>query len=167
MANKMEKVAIESIIEEMKKNPSTRFSKSDFQTLVYGILADKNFKAKRYVLRNEEITEEEFSIGSGMYRFLDKLLKHAGLTDSSVRQMILEEFEYSPRDLEWVTDAVDEAMWIYTECGKNMRVFREKMLQLTLRKIIRTGKYDGKITYKKSVTDRAASLAKRKLITGK
>ena len=32
--------AVSSIVEELKKNPSARFSKSDFQILVYGILSD-------------------------------------------------------------------------------------------------------------------------------
>ncbi|MDE6040943.1 MAG: hypothetical protein K2F99_05145, partial [Muribaculaceae bacterium] len=73
-------------------------------------------------------------------------------------------FEYGPRDVEWVTDAIDEATWIYTECGKNMRMFRAKMLQLTIQKMARSGKYDGKITYKKKVVDRMLDMEKRRLM---
>lgn len=153
--------SVASIIEELKANPSSRFSKSDFQALIYGILSDKDFKAKKYVLRNDQLVEEDADIDAGLYKFLDKLLKHAGMTDSGERSQIINSFEYGPRDIEWVADAVDEAMCIYTECGKNMRMFREKMLQLTIKKMVRTGKYDGKVTYKKMVVDRALALKKR------
>ena len=60
----------------------------------------------------------------------------------------------------WSIDCVDEAMAIYTDCGKNMRMFRDKMLQLTIRKIKRTGAHEGKWTYKKTVMDRMAKMKK-------
>ena len=153
--------SVDEIVKELKSNPSSRFSKSDFQTLVFAILSDKNFKAKKYVLRNDEMVEDEADINQAMLKFLDKLLKHTGISNPNQRAEILDTFEYGSRDLEWVSDAVDEATAIYTDCGKNMRMFRDKMLQLTIKKITRTGKYDGKITYKKSVLDRAAALSKR------
>ena len=153
--------AVSSIVEELKKNPSARFSKSDFQILVYGILSDKDFKVKKYLLRNDALVEDEVDIGAGMTKFLDKLLKHAGVSESSERAKIIDGFEYGPRDIEWVTDAVDEAMYQYTECGKNMRMFRDKMRQLTIKKMVRSGKYDGKITYKKTVVDRALAIEKK------
>lgn len=154
-------VAVESIVEELKKNPSVRFSKSDFQTLVFGVLSDKDFKAKKYVVRNDSLIEEITDIHGNMMKFLDKLLKHTGISNSDQRAKILETFEYNARDVEWVSDAIDEAMAIYTDCGKNMRMFRDKMLQLTVKKIARSGKYDGKNTYKKTVLDRAAALQKK------
>ena len=63
--------------------------------------------------------------------------------------------------MEWVSDAVDEAMFIYTECGKNLRIFRDKMLNLSVKKMTRSGKYNGKVTYKKAVVDRMLALQKR------
>lgn len=159
---KMVNKTVAELIDELKQNPSTRFSKSDFQTLVFGILSDKTFKAKKYLLRGDAIIEEDVDISAGLRRFLDKLLKHAGVAESSERADIIEAFEYSPKDIEWVTDAVDEAMAIYSDCGKNMRMFRTKMLQLTVTKMVRSGKYEGKVTYKKAVVDRAAALEKRK-----
>lgn len=161
MSEKNVNVAVASIVEDLKKNPSSRFSKADFQLLVYGVLADDDFKAKKYLLRNDQLVEEDVSINAGMYKFMDKLLKHAGMIDAGERAKTIETFEYTSRDIEWIVDAVDEAMYIYSECGKNMRVFRDKMLQLAVRKMVRSGKYDGKITYKKMVTDRAAMLAKK------
>lgn len=155
------KVAVEALTEDLKKNPSSRFSKQDFQLLVFGILSDKNFKSKRYLLRGTELIESEVDINAGMNKFLDKLLKHAGVVEPSERAKIIDGFEYNPKDVEWITDAVDEAMHIYTECGKNMRMFRDKMLQLTVQKMVRTGKYDGKVTYKKKVVDRALEIRKR------
>ena len=163
MATKEEKavkVTVEELMKQIKENQTSRFSKSDFQMLVYAVLSDENFKAKKYLLKNGELVEEDVDLSTGMYRFLDKLLKHVGLSDSGERQKMIESFVYSPKDLEWITDAVDEAMYIYTDCDKNMRMFRDKMLNLTIKKMVRSGKYDGKITYKKSVIDRAAKLKK-------
>ena len=159
---KMVETRVENIVEEIKNNPSKRFSKADFQVLVYGVLADSDFKGKKYLLRNQQLLEEEVSYNQGLKKFLDKLLKHAGMTDSTERAQVIETFEYSPKDLEWVSDAVDEAMFIYSECDKNMRIFRDKMLQLTVKKIVRSGKYGGKISYKKQVVDRSAMLDKKK-----
>ena len=153
--------SVEAFVEELRKNPSNRFSKADFQMLVFSVLADKDFKAKKYILRGDELLESEYSISAGMAKFMDKLLKHAGVDSSAERTQIIDSFDYGPRDIEWVTDAVDEAMYAYTECGKNMRMFRDKMIQLTIKKMVRSGKYDGKITYKKTVVDRALAIQKR------
>lgn len=158
---KVVKKTVTELVDDLKKNPSKRFSKSDFQMLVFGILSDDTFKAKKYLLKNTTIEEEEYTIADGMQKFLDKLLKHAGMTDSAERARIIETFEYNSKDVEFVSDAVDEAMYQYSECDKNMRMFRDKMLQLTIKKMVRTGKYNGKITYKKMVMDRAAILAKK------
>lgn len=158
---KVVKVAVKDLVDELQKNPSTRFSKQDFQTLVFGVLSDKDFNAKRYLLRGTELIENDADINGGMVKFLDKLLKHAGMVDPGERSKIIDSFEFSPKDVDWVTDAVDEAMSIYTECGKNMRMFRDKMLQLTIQKMTRSGKYDGKFTYKKKVIDRALEMKKR------
>lgn len=151
-------VKVDEIIEKLKKDPSSRFSKGDFQTLVYAVLSDEDFKAKKYLIQNSELQEEDVSIGDGMKKFLDKVLKHAGMSDSAERAKVIDTFEYSPKDIEWVTDAVDEAMHIYTECGKNMRMFRQKMLQLAVKKITRS---DGRLSYRKVVTDRSKNLAKK------
>ena len=160
MANKVE-ANVAKMVEELKKNPSTRFSKSDFQGLVYAILADKDFDTKKYVIKNDEMVEVHSSMNAAMAKFMDKLLKHAQMNDSTERARVIESFEFGPRDIEWITDAVDEAMYQYSECGKNMRMFRDKMLQLSVKKMVRSGKSAGKITYKKSVVDRALALQKR------
>ena len=160
MANKVE-ANVAKMVEELKKNPSARFSKSDFQGLVYAILADKDFDTKNYVIKNDEMVEVHSSMNAAMAKFMDKLLKHAQMNDSTERARVIESFEFGPRDIEWITDAVDEAMYQYSECGKNMRMFRDKMLQLSVKKMVRSGKSAGKITYKKSVVDRALALQKR------
>ena len=161
MANKVE-ANVAKMVEELKKNPSARFSKSDFQALVYAVLADKDFDTKKYVIKNDEFIEQHTSLNDAMKKFMDKLLKHAQMTDSAERAAVIDSFEFGPRDVEWITDAVDEAMYQYSECGKNMRMFRDKMLQLSVKKMVRYGKSAGKITYKKSVVDRAVALKKRK-----
>lgn len=157
MADKVVKVAVQEMIDKMKENPSSRFSKSDYQMLVYGVLADKDFKAKRYL---DPENEEEMDIQGGMFKFLDKLLKHAGMTDAGERQKVLDTFEFGVRDVEWVSDAVDEAMSIYIECGKSYRMFREKMISLAVKKIKRSGKYEGKVGFKKSIMDKSLKAAK-------
>ena len=158
MANDIVTVAVSDMIEKMKSNPGSRFSKAEYQMLVYSVLADKSFKAKRYI---DGETEEDIDIQGGMFKFLDKLLKHAGMSDSGERQKVLETFEFNARDLEWVSDAVDEAMSLYIECGKSYRMFREKMISLAIKKIKRTGKYDGKVGFKKSIIDKSMRAAKK------
>jgi len=153
--------SVEQMIADLKENPSSRFSKSDFQGLVYAVLADENFKAKKWILKHDQLIADDVDINSSMKAFLDKLLKHAGMVSSSERANIIDTFEYGPNDIEWVSDAIDEAMYIYTECGKNMRVFRNKLLMVGLRKMERSGKYAGKITYKKSLVDRMLALQRR------
>lgn len=152
---------VEELIEKLKKDPSSRFSKGDFQMLVYAVLSDDTFKVKKYLIHNSELQEDEESINDGMKKFLDKVLKHAGMSDANERAKVIETFEYSPKDVEWVTEAVDEAAWIYTECNKNLRLFRGKMLQLAVKKIERSGKFAGTVSYRKIVTDRSKNLAKK------
>lgn len=154
--------SVNLMIEELKQNPSARFSKADFQALIFSILADKDFKAKKYVLKNDSLIEEETDINAAMCKFMDKLLRHAGMSDPSERTAIIDTFEFGARDIEWVMDAVDEAMYQYSECGKNMRMFRDKMLQLSVKKMERSGKFAGKVTFKKTVVDRALILTKKK-----
>lgn len=161
-AKKVVKSAVADIIENINSNESKRFSKGDFQTLVYGVLSDKDFNAEKWIQRGDELVAETYSISDDMRKFLHKLLKHAGLTDVVQRDHLIETFEYNPKDINFVIDAVEEAMYQYTECGKNLVLFRDKMLRMSVKKITRTGKYEGKITYKKSVVDRKAALAKRK-----
>ena len=138
------------------ENRVKRFSKNDFRDLVFLILSDKDFKAKKYLLRNDDFVEEEISYNDAMRKFLDKLLKHAGISDAVERSNVLDTFTYSSKDTEWICDVVDEAMSLYVESGKNMRIFRDKMQLLTFSRMARKGKYEGKYTYKKSVLDRAA-----------
>ena len=65
MANKVE-ANVAKMVEELKKNPSARFSKSDFQALVYAVLADKDFDTKKYVIKNDEIIEQHTSLNDAM-----------------------------------------------------------------------------------------------------
>ena len=153
--------SVNAFVEDLKKNPSNRFSKADFQMLIYAILSDKSFNAKKFLVRGDQLLEEDYSISNGLCKFLDKLLKHAGFESSGERANIIDSFDFGVRDVEWVADAVDEAMYQYSECGKNMRMFRDKMLQLTVKKIQRSGKYEGKATYKEVVVDRALAIQKR------
>lgn len=154
--------SVSLMVEELKQNPSARFSKADFQGLIYAVLADKDFKAKKFVLKNDDLVEEDNDINGAMRKFMDKLLKHAGMSDPAERSAIIDTFEFGSRDIEWVADAVDEAMYQYVECGKNMRMFRDKMMLLSIKKITRSGKFEGRVTFKKTVVDRALALQKRK-----
>lgn len=158
MADKKVTIRVEDMVEKLKKDPTSRFSKTDYQLLVYAVLSDEEFRAKKYLFHNGAVMEEETSICEAMKKFMDKVLKHAGMTDPTERRKVIDTFDYSPRDVEWVSDAVDEAMFQYSECGKNMRMFRDKMLQLAVKKMVRSGKYAGKTTYKKTVTDRTSKM---------
>lgn len=160
MATVSNKLSVENMLTELKNNPSKRFSKTDFQNLIYAILMDDEYMAKTYLTRANGILEEGKNYRAAMLKFLDKLLKHAGMSDSSERQKVLNTFEFGYRDVEWIADAVDEATYQYVEAGKNMRVFRDKLIQLTLKKAVRTGKQAGKITYKRTINDRTGMLNK-------
>lgn len=152
-------ITVQTMIEELKTDSSTRFSKTDFQCLVYAILSDPNFKAKRYLIRSDTPNKEcSVDFNRAMYKFMDRLLKHAGMLDSKERAAVIDTFEYGPRDVEWIVDAVDEAMYIYTECDKNMHLFRNKMLNLSIRKMTRK---DGKESYKKAVMNRSLEARKQ------
>lgn len=152
-------ITVQTMIEELKTDSSTRFSKTDFQCLVYAILSDPNFKAKRYLIRSDTPNKEcSYDFNRAMYKFMDRLLKHAGMLDSKERAAVIDTFEYGPRDVEWIVDAVDEAMYIYTECDKNMHLFRNKMLNLSIRKMTRK---DGKESYKKAVMNRSLEARKQ------
>lgn len=150
------------IVDKLKDNPSTKFSKADFYGLVYGVLQDPCFKTEKFVIKNGEIIKEDISINGEMRKFLDKLLKHAGMAKSEEREAVIDSFAYGINDVAWVADAVDEAMWLYAESGKNMRVFRDKLRQLSFKKVTRSGAHEGKIGYKKTVTDKEAALSKKK-----
>ena len=52
-------------------------------------------------------------------------------------------------------------MSIYVDCGKSMKLFREKIQILSITQMARSGKYEGRVTFKKSVMDRAAMMAKK------
>lgn len=156
------KKVVKEILEDIKANDSKRFSRGDFQALVYAVLADKDFNAEKWIQRGGDLVAETYCINDGMRKFLNKVLKHAGMSDSTERQNIIDTFEYNPKDIDFVIDAVEEAMYQYTEADKNLWLFRDKMLRMSIKKITRTGSYAGTVTYKKSVTDRSKAMKKRK-----
>ena len=152
---------VDKVIEDLRKNESTRFSNGDFQSLVYAVLQDKTFNVEKFVVKGDEIVKSTHSVNADMRKFLDKLLKHAGMSKPEERESVIDSFVYGVNDIAWVADAVDEAMWIYTESGKNMRIFRDKMRHLSFKKKARTGKHEGKIGYTKSVADKALMLERK------
>ena len=152
---------VERMVGELRSNPSARFSYSDWNALIFAILSDPDFRAKKLLLRDDRMVEFDVDIRASFIKFLEKVLRHAGMEDRSERLRVIDSFEFGPRDLEWVSETVDEAMFLYTEAGRNMRIFRNKALQLSLKKMARSGKYGGRITYKKSVVNRLANLEKR------
>lgn len=156
----MDNINVMEMLRELSEDPSTMYSRTKYQALVYGILADPDFKAKKILMHHGELVEVDYSIHEKFIRFLDKFLKHAGVTERSERMQIIESFEMTPKDTEWFTDAVDEAIYQYMECGKNMRLFQDRMLRLTIKKIRRTGSHKGEVSYKKSVVDRRKRLQK-------
>lgn len=93
MAERKLDVRVDEFVEKLKKDPSSRFSKGDFQMLVYAVLSDETFKAKKYLLHNSDIQEDVYSINDGMRRFLDKVLKHAGMSDATERAKVIDTFD--------------------------------------------------------------------------
>lgn len=153
---------VAELLKELKQSKSTKFSKGDFETLTHAILSDPTFKARKLIFKAGEMLIEEKDIRSGMILFLEKLLKHAGMKNDEERKQIVESFKFTEKDVRFVTDTVEEAMYLYVESGKHMRMFREKSLQLAIKKIDRTGKYEGKKTFKKTVKDKEYEMLKLK-----
>ncbi len=153
-------LTVNELVEKIKNNGSAKFSKADFQLMVYAIVSDKEFKAKKFFIRANELVEEEGSIAAAMDEFLNQFLKHVGISSEDERAGIIDSFEISPKMVDFMRDLVEEATYQYLESGKSMKLFKEKKLQLTLKKIIRTGKYEGQQTFKKSVVDKEVQVIK-------
>lgn len=153
---------VADLVNSMKNSKSTKFSKGDFEALAHAILSDDTFKAKRLIFKAGEMITEEKDIRGAMKLFLEKLLKHAGMKNEDERKQIVDTFKFTEKDIKFVTDTVEEAMYMYVESGKNMRMFRDKALQLAIKKIPRTGKYEGRKTFKKSVKDMEFEMIKLK-----
>lgn len=160
MANASKKVA--EVVAKIKANKSTRFSKSEYSELIYALILDDTHTFEKFALKGTEISKDNASLTEGARKFFKKLLKHAGLKSDEEINAVLDSFEFSPKDVEWIAEVVDEAIRIYTDAGKSVTVMKDAMRKLSLKKVQRTGKYDGQITYKRSVKDleKAAERAK-------
>lgn len=154
----MKKNEVYNMLEGMTSPNSTKFNKAEFQNLVYSIMVDDQFKIKKFMVKAGEVIEDDYSVYDAFVKFLDKFLKHAGMVDAGEREAVIDSFECTSKDVEWVSEAVDEAMFLYTESGKNLRVFRDKMRQLTLKKIDRHGEHEGRYSYRKMVSDKVELL---------
>lgn len=159
---KLVKKCVKEVISDINNNDSKRFSKGDFQLLVYAVLSDPDFKMEKWIMSGGDLVKIEDSVNEKMKKFLHKILKHAGVTDTTQRDALIESFEFEPRDIDFVIDAVQEAMWQYSEADKPIWVFQDKMRRLALKRIKRTGKFEGQISYKKSVSDRQKAINERK-----
>lgn len=157
----MAKVTVTEVVEKLKGSGNARFSQDDYKTLAYAVLSDKEFKAKKYLFKNDEL-EADVSYVEEMGKFLDKLLKHAGIMDKTERESVISSFEFTANDVEWVTEVSDTINHIYLDCGKSLRMFRKELSQLTIKRIKRTGKYEGRDGYKKTINDRTAAYAAAK-----
>ena len=162
MANASKKVA--DVLAKINSNKSARFSRSEYMELVYALIQDDTHTFKKFALKGDQITEDGESLSAAARKFFTKLLKHAGLKTEEEINSVLDTFEYSPKDVEWISDLVDEAVRIYTDSGKSVVLMKDALRRLTLKKVERTGKFNGQITYRRTVKDlpRAAEKAKSK-----
>lgn len=148
------------IAEDVAEKHSTRFSKTEFEALFYAVLSDPDFNVKKWLLRNKKLVESYYSVNKSMKKFLKKLLIHAGIDDEKQLNMIIETFEYKESDVRFMSEAVDEAMFLYLESGKCMHIFRDKLNRLALKKAKKaSGKYAGKLTYRRTIIARGDNYA--------
>lgn len=152
--NQKVQVTVDELLKKITENGSKKFSKADYQLLTYAIISDKTFKTKKFFIKANELVEESGSVAESMDAFLNQFLKHVGIGSEEERQSIIDSFEFSPKMVDFMQDLIEEAMHQYLEAGKSLKIFKDKKLQLTLKKIVRTGKYEGQKTYKKSVVDK-------------
>ena len=151
---------VEELVEKIRNNGSAKFSNGDFKTLVHAVVSDHDFKAKKFFIKADQIVEEEHCIADAMDKFMDKFLKHVGLASEEERKSIISSFEYSSKDTEFMFDLIEEAMSQYIDTGKGMKLFRNKKLELTLKRKDRTGKYDGQVTFNKTVVNKDMKVIK-------
>ncbi len=151
---------LEMISEDIAEKHSTRFSKTEFEALFYAVLSDPAFNVKKWLLRNKKLVESHYSVNKSMKKFMKKLLIHAGIDDEKQLNMIIETFEYKASDARFMLEAVDEAMFLYLESGKCMHIFRDKLNRLALKKSKKaSGKYAGKLTYRRTLIARGDNYA--------
>lgn len=160
MASASKKVA--DVVAKINSNKSTRFSRGEYAELIYALIQDDTHVFEKFVLKGAEITKDDKSLSDDAKKFFRKLLKHAGLKTDEEISAVIDTFEYSPKDVEWISDIVDEAVRIYTECGKSVVMMKDSLRRLTLKKVTRTGKFDGQITYHRTVKDLKRSAEKSK-----
>lgn len=143
---------MDMIAEDVAEKHTTRFSKAEFEALFYAVISDPDFNVKKYLLRNKKLVESYYSVNHSMKKFMKKLLNHAGIEDEKQVNMIIKSFDYNTSDIRFMTDAVDEAMFLYLESGKCMHIFRDKLNRLALKKVKKaSGKYAGKPTYRRTL----------------
>lgn len=144
---------VKEVVAKLKANKSTRFSTSEYRELIYALIKDDTHTAKKFALKGTEIIEEDFSISADARKFFKKLLKHAGLKSDDEINQIIDTFEYSPNDLAFIADCVDEAIHIYTDLGKTVKLMKDGMSRVSIKRVERSGKYAGEITYRRSIQD--------------
>lgn len=151
MASASKKVA--DVVAKIKAGKSTRFSEAEYRELIYALICDNEHTFEQFALKGGEITKDEKNLSKEARKFFSKMLKHAGLKSEEEIEAVLDTFEFSPKDLEWVSDIVDEAVRIYTDCGKSVSMMKKSIRSLSLKKVERSGKYAGQVTYQRKVRD--------------
>ena len=136
---------------------STRFSRDEFEELFYHVLSDPTFKARKWIIKGRKLLETQTNFNEKFNKLLGKLLQHAGIDDPKQIKHILSTFAYTEKDVAFLIDAVEEAIYQYTECGKSMHLFRHKLHRLAIKKAKRSGgKHAGELTYRRTVVNRGA-----------
>lgn len=154
---------VKDMEDKLRNNPSTRFSQSDFEELIYALIKDNSHKIKNHQIKKLEIVSEDgTSVSDDARAFFKKLLKHSGINNEEEMDVLIDTFEYRPKDLAWISKCFNEAIRIYTDCGKSAKMMTNSMISLSIKKVVRTGKYDGEETYKRSVGSLKRSLERMK-----
>lgn len=116
------------MVEEPSKN--RKYNEKQFKNLIAAILTDKDYVTsdKFQDITKKFIKNPQKKLGS----FLSKLLRHAGIKSDDERQAIIDTFEASVKDFDFVFEAVDEAMEQYLRAEKTVRFMADKPMTLSL-----------------------------------
>ena len=71
---KLVKKCVKEVVADINNNDSKRFSKGDFQLLVYAVLSDPDFKMEKWIMSGGDLVKIEDSVNEKMKKFLHKIL---------------------------------------------------------------------------------------------
>ena len=153
---------VKEIVEQMKAEESKRFKTQELQTLFFAVLSDDEHEGKnlRYDIKNKSKSSDPVNYNKMFKAFIDGVYKFAGVK-AEERESLVAAYQPKAKDLAFFIDAVEEAEMLYIEAGKSLKKWAKHEYNLTLKKKVRKGKYEGQVTISRNLTDREKQISKK------